>query len=56
MSEEKDSKIIETAKKVFNWYYIFGEDNDAAKEHLANLGNALQEGGYLRDKGKEGKG
>ena len=36
------SRLIKAAKDVFNWYYIFGEDSDAAKEHLAELGNAIE--------------
>jgi len=36
------SRLIRAAKDVFNWYYIFGEDSDAAKEHLAELGNAIK--------------
>lgn len=36
------SRLIKAAKAVFNWYYIFGEDSDAAKEHLAELGNAIK--------------
>lgn len=35
-------KLEEAAGRVFNWYFIFGEDNDAAKGHLANLGNVLK--------------
>ena len=50
MDTEKIKRIIDAAKKVFNWYYIFGEDNDAAKEHLAELGNSLQNAGYLYGK------
>ncbi len=45
--ESKIEEIIFTAKDVFLWYYIFGEDNDAAKERLANLGNALKIAGFL---------
>jgi len=37
------SKLLEeAANKVFNWYYIFGENNLAAREHLAHLGNVLK--------------
>jgi hypothetical protein len=46
-------RIIKTAIKVFNWYYVFGEDNSAAREHLAELGNALRDGGYLNQKKEE---
>jgi len=35
-------KLREAASNVFNWYFIFGEDNEAAREHLANLGNLLK--------------
>lgn len=35
-------EVANAAKTVFNWYFIFGEDNDAAREHLAHLGNALK--------------
>ena len=35
-------KLREAANAVFNWYYIFGEDNEAAREHLAKLGNVLR--------------
>ena len=36
-----DEKLRETAKAVVDWYYIFGEDNQRARELLADLGNAL---------------
>ena len=45
--ETKIEEIIFTARDVFLWYYIFGEDNDAAKERLARLGNALKIAGFL---------
>lgn len=32
---------LEAARTVFSWYYIFGEDNLAARDHLAMLGNKL---------------
>ena len=50
--ESKIEKVIFTAKDVFLWYYIFGEDNDAGKEKLANLGNALKIAGLLEFKEK----
>lgn len=34
-------KALEAARDLFAWYYIFGEDSSAAREHLARLGNAL---------------
>lgn len=40
--EKYYEKLREAAAKVFNWYYIFGEDNLAAREHLAHLGNVLK--------------
>ena len=36
------SRLLGAAKNVFNWFYIFGEDSDAAREHLAELGNAIK--------------
>jgi len=47
MEKEEMENIICCAKKVFCWYYIFGEDNDAAKSYLADLGNALQKANVL---------
>jgi hypothetical protein len=46
-------RVVKAATKVFNWYYIFGEDNSAARGHLAELGNALRDGGYLNQKKEE---
>ncbi|HUX54506.1 MAG TPA: hypothetical protein VMV56_08845 [Williamwhitmania sp.] len=40
-------KALEAAEKVFCWYYIFGEDNLAARDLLADLGNRLRACGYL---------
>lgn len=34
-------KTLEAARDVFAWYYIFGEDSLAARDKLAQLGNAL---------------
>ena len=42
MGKNTLAPLIKAAKDVFNWYYIFGEDNETAKEHLANLGNAIK--------------
>ena len=41
--EIKQARLLEAAKKVFNWYFIFGEDNETARNHLANLGNTIKE-------------
>ncbi len=47
-SRIKELEIVaNAAKAVFNWYFIFGEDNDAARGHLAYLGNALKAAGLI---------
>ena len=40
---ERLKSLIKPAKDVFNWYYILGENNSAARERLAKLGNAIKE-------------
>jgi len=42
-------EALDAAREVFNWYYIFGEDNQRAKELLADLGNKLEEMGKKCD-------
>jgi len=47
--DEIDKRInaLEAAERVFCWYYIFGEDSEAARNLLADLGNKLRVCGYL---------
>jgi len=36
-------EALEASQEVFDWYFIFGEDNQRARELLADLGNKLAE-------------
>ena len=40
--KERVRELEIASLRVFNWYFIFGEDNLSAREHLANLGNVLK--------------
>jgi hypothetical protein len=50
MAEINDARrferIVIAAKRVWAWYYIFGESSVAGREHLAELGNALADAGH----------
>jgi len=60
-AQAENEWLKEAASAVFNWYYIFGEDNYAGRVRLANLGNALNRMGVpgartQKDKTLEDKG
>lgn len=45
---KKYDLVAKAAEKLFCWYYIFGENNSAARDLLVDLGNKLREAGRLQ--------